>query len=199
MQWQCVGLFSSNSWDGSSGCFISGQTNVVCCIFPLLDKCFFCILSMYSPVGSPPPANGFSQLQNLCHTEFRNAPWTPKCPLILDGITMFYRRHNLNTLGHQVSRCLWTSFDCLVLILGVQYPGDSLLGWSESKGYKHDKAKIYKDIKPFWEKNKAVKSSSPYLELGGGRDRIREGKVTNYSGWREGGCQRSSKTQSWVN
>ena len=80
-----------------------------------------------------------------------------------------------------------------MLILGVQYPGDSLLGWSESKGYKHDKAKIYKDIKPFWEKNKAVKSSSPYLELGGGRDRIREGKVTNYSSRETGTADRRQR------
>ena len=53
--------------------------------------------------------------------------------------------------------------------LGCNTPGDSLLGWSESKGYKHDKAKIYKGIKPFWEENKAVKSLSPNLELGRGQ------------------------------
>ena len=53
--------------------------------------------------------------------------------------------------------------------LGCNTLGDSLPGWSESKGYKHDKAKIYKGIKPFWEENKAVKSLRPYLELGRGQ------------------------------
>ena len=54
--------------------------------------------------------------------------------------------------------------------LGCNTPGDSFPRWSESKGYKHDKAKIYKGINPLWEENKVVKRSRPYLEsVGVGR------------------------------
>ena len=52
-------------------------------------------------------------------------------------------------------------------LLGCNTPRDLLPVESESKGYKHDKAKIYKGINPLWEENKVVKRSRPYLESGG--------------------------------
>ena len=135
----------------------SAQTEGVCCIFRDQAKP---LLRMQPPSVLAHPANVFSQLPDL-----RN-----------HFLKMFHDQQNGFPAGTFITWIFSTdqgyfeppsAVSCRSL-LGCNTPRDLLPVESESKGYKHDKAKIYKGIKPFWEENEAVKSRSPYLELGRG-------------------------------